>query len=184
MHLVGHDWGAVVAWYAAANFPEQMRTLTALSVPHTAAFLRSMPGRQGLKSWYMLLFNLPRLPERLARRPGGVDGPDARRQGGMRPEDVARFRREIVDAGRPHRRPELVPRHARSGSVTAPARSRSRRRTCGATTTARSPARPRAVAPGTAPAPTSSSSSPGVSHWTPRHAPDAVADAILARIAA
>lgn len=36
--LVGHDWGAMVAWTAAAERPERVRTLAALSVPHPAAF--------------------------------------------------------------------------------------------------------------------------------------------------
>src|ERR1700742_2077911 len=34
VHLVGHDWGAAVAWGAAANHPSSVRTLTAVSVPH------------------------------------------------------------------------------------------------------------------------------------------------------
>ncbi len=38
VHLVGHDWGAVVGWQAAAQHSEYVRTLTAVSVPHTAAF--------------------------------------------------------------------------------------------------------------------------------------------------
>ncbi len=38
VHLVGHDWGASVAWQVAAHHPERVRSLTALSVPHLAAF--------------------------------------------------------------------------------------------------------------------------------------------------
>lgn len=37
-HVVGHDWGAAVAWQLAATHPLQVRSLTAVSVPHTAAF--------------------------------------------------------------------------------------------------------------------------------------------------
>jgi len=33
-HLVGHDWGAIVAWHAAVAHPDRFRTLTAVSVPH------------------------------------------------------------------------------------------------------------------------------------------------------
>jgi pimeloyl-ACP methyl ester carboxylesterase len=33
-HLVGHDWGAVVAWAVAARAPERLLSFTALSVPH------------------------------------------------------------------------------------------------------------------------------------------------------
>jgi pimeloyl-ACP methyl ester carboxylesterase len=35
--LVGHDWGAVVGWNAAAEHPERVRTLTAISMPHPEA---------------------------------------------------------------------------------------------------------------------------------------------------
>lgn len=38
VHLVGHDWGAVVGWQTAARRPEYVRTLTAVSVPHPSAF--------------------------------------------------------------------------------------------------------------------------------------------------
>jgi pimeloyl-ACP methyl ester carboxylesterase len=36
--LVGHDWGAMVAWVVAGRHPERLRTLTAVSVPHPRAF--------------------------------------------------------------------------------------------------------------------------------------------------
>jgi len=36
--LVGHDWGAMVAWVVAARHPDRVRTLTAVSVPHPRAF--------------------------------------------------------------------------------------------------------------------------------------------------
>jgi pimeloyl-ACP methyl ester carboxylesterase len=71
-HLVGHDWGAAVAWQVAAAAPERLLSLTALSVPHPAAMRRAaLTGTQGLKSWYMLAFQLPWLPELLLgpRRP-------------------------------------------------------------------------------------------------------------------
>jgi pimeloyl-ACP methyl ester carboxylesterase len=65
VHLVGHDWGGVVAWGVAAERPGLLRSLTALSVPHPAAFLRAVvTSSQGLRSWYMAAFQLPWLPER------------------------------------------------------------------------------------------------------------------------
>lgn len=98
-HVVGHDWGAATAWAVAGLHPDQVRTLTAVSVGHPAAFLASMVrSDQFRRSWYMALFNLPFLPELLVRR---------RREwfdlqlikGGMLREDVARFRREIIEDG-------------------------------------------------------------------------------------
>lgn len=53
--LVGHDWGAAVAWQVAARHPDRVRTLTAVSVPHPLAFvaaLRSDPD-QRRRSQYM-----------------------------------------------------------------------------------------------------------------------------------
>ncbi|MFC4603268.1 alpha/beta fold hydrolase [Rhodococcus kronopolitis] len=41
VHLVGHDWGAAVAWALTAAHPERVRTLTAVSVPHPGAFSRA-----------------------------------------------------------------------------------------------------------------------------------------------
>jgi pimeloyl-ACP methyl ester carboxylesterase len=66
VHLVGHDWGAAVAWAFAAEHPERLASLSALSVPHPAGFLRAMvTSRQLLASWYMYAFQLPALPEGL-----------------------------------------------------------------------------------------------------------------------
>ena len=65
VHLVGHDWGALVAWALASRHPERVRTLTAVSVPHPRAFLQAMPHGQLLKSWYMAAFQVPGLAERL-----------------------------------------------------------------------------------------------------------------------
>jgi len=65
VHLVGHDWGAAVAWEVAARRPDLLMSLTALSVPHPAAFFRAMfTSSQGLKSRYILFFQLPWFPER------------------------------------------------------------------------------------------------------------------------
>jgi pimeloyl-ACP methyl ester carboxylesterase len=66
VHLVGHDWGAAVAWATAAEYPERVASLTALSVPHPFAMAAAIgTSRQLLASWYMYLFQLPWLPERL-----------------------------------------------------------------------------------------------------------------------
>ena len=71
-HVLGHDWGAAVAWGLAATQPERVQTLSAVSVPHPAALLRALRGSQALRSWYMALFQLPVLPELLFRARRGV----------------------------------------------------------------------------------------------------------------
>ncbi|GAB90894.1 alpha/beta fold hydrolase [Gordonia rhizosphera] len=66
--LVGHDWGGSAAWTAAARHPDRVRTLTAISTPHPAAFVQAMPRGQLLRSWYMAFFALPAVPEFLLAR--------------------------------------------------------------------------------------------------------------------
>jgi pimeloyl-ACP methyl ester carboxylesterase len=64
VHLVGHDWGATVAWAVAIQFPDRLVTVSPMSVPHPAAFLKAqLTSRQGLASWYIWFFQLPRVPE-------------------------------------------------------------------------------------------------------------------------
>jgi pimeloyl-ACP methyl ester carboxylesterase len=63
--VVGHDWGGVLAWRLAALHPELVRKLAILNAPHPAAYraeLRRNPG-QWLRSWYVLFFQVPWLPE-------------------------------------------------------------------------------------------------------------------------
>jgi pimeloyl-ACP methyl ester carboxylesterase len=75
VHLVGHDWGAAVAWYVAQEHPDRLITLTALSVPHPMAFVKAVgTSRQALASWYMFFFQLPRMPERLILHPRAQKG--------------------------------------------------------------------------------------------------------------
>jgi pimeloyl-ACP methyl ester carboxylesterase len=99
VHLVGHDWGAVVAWRLAVERPDLVRSLTAVSVPHPAAFLRAIgTSTQVLRSWYVGLFQVPLAPELVAALPGRPFE-HALRHSGMTDEDVERFRTEIVEYG-------------------------------------------------------------------------------------
>ncbi|MGC4814870.1 alpha/beta fold hydrolase [Micromonospora sp. DT228] len=87
VHLVGHDWGAIVAWAVAAGHPDRVRTLTAVSVPHPAAMAYALAndGQQKARSSYITLFRKPGTAERvllawhataLRKMLGGVgDGP-------------------------------------------------------------------------------------------------------------
>ncbi len=67
VHVVGHDWGAALAWAVAALFPQRVKTLTAISVGHPGVF-RSLPMEQREKSWYMLLFQFEGVAEELLRK--------------------------------------------------------------------------------------------------------------------
>lgn len=65
-HIVGHDWGGYVAWAVGAAAPERVLTLTSVSTPHPSALKYSLlRSTQGLNSWYMALFQVPWLSERL-----------------------------------------------------------------------------------------------------------------------
>jgi len=61
--IVGHDWGAGVAWAVAQKYPERVSKLAVLQVPPAAAWRANITLRQLLRSWYMFFFQLPRVPE-------------------------------------------------------------------------------------------------------------------------
>jgi pimeloyl-ACP methyl ester carboxylesterase len=61
--VVGHDWGAVIAWAVAARHPERVWKVSALQVPPRSVLLANMTLRHALSSWYMLFFQVPYLPE-------------------------------------------------------------------------------------------------------------------------
>ena len=89
-HLVGHDWGGAVAWALGTDHPDRLRTLTVLSTPHPGAFLRSaVTSGQALRSWYMGLFQIPRLPEWLTLAGDGRVALSSMRRTGLS-EDRAR----------------------------------------------------------------------------------------------
>jgi len=61
INLVGHDWGAAVAYGIAGLEPELVNKLIAVSVPHGPNLGESfiLDGDQQRKSWYMFFFQLP-----------------------------------------------------------------------------------------------------------------------------
>ncbi|MBI1242772.1 MAG: alpha/beta fold hydrolase [Nostoc sp. RI_552] len=66
--LVGHDWGAAIAWSFAYAHPEMVQRLVILNLPHPAKFAQGLRTyQQLLRSWYVFLFQLPWLPELLIR---------------------------------------------------------------------------------------------------------------------
>jgi pimeloyl-ACP methyl ester carboxylesterase len=61
-HVVGHDWGAALAWLTASLAPGRTDHLVAMSVGFPSTFLRTFEQRE--KSWYMLLFQFEGVAER------------------------------------------------------------------------------------------------------------------------
>jgi pimeloyl-ACP methyl ester carboxylesterase len=67
--VVGHDWGAALAWSFAAFVPGMVKNLAVLAVGHPKAFFRALTRTsQGARSWYMLLFQIPRFSEAVISR--------------------------------------------------------------------------------------------------------------------
>ena len=66
-HIVGHDWGAAVAWVTAAFAAERVDRLAVLSVGHPNT-LRERTVEQREKAWYQLFFQFEGVAEELLRR--------------------------------------------------------------------------------------------------------------------
>ena len=62
--VVGHDWGAVIAWFMAIWAAERVRRLVVMSVGHPTVYARA-GWEQKRKGWYTLYFQLPWLSERM-----------------------------------------------------------------------------------------------------------------------
>lgn len=72
--LVGHDWGAGVAWAFAITRARPLDGLVVMNVPHPAIFRHVLKTSraQRRRSWYMAFFQLPWLPERLLTARGAL----------------------------------------------------------------------------------------------------------------
>ncbi|HEY0607587.1 MAG TPA: alpha/beta hydrolase [Herpetosiphonaceae bacterium] len=67
--VAGHDWGGVVAWSTALARPDVVEKLIVLNIPHPRLFTQHLltNPRQRLRSWYILAFQVPWLPEMVLR---------------------------------------------------------------------------------------------------------------------
>ena len=102
--LVGHDWGGYVAWWVALQFPERVEQLAVLNIPHPIAFSRALRRWPQLrKSWYILFFQLPWLPEALLAK-GGYAAllnlmKKSCRRGAIAPADLEHYQRAYAQPG-------------------------------------------------------------------------------------
>jgi pimeloyl-ACP methyl ester carboxylesterase len=67
--LLAHDWGAIIAWIVAMRRTVALDGLVIMNVPHPAVFQRTLNTlwSQRKKSWYVLFFQIPWLPEAILR---------------------------------------------------------------------------------------------------------------------
>lgn len=103
VHLVAHDWGAIIGWVFVSNpeFASQIATYTAISCPHPALARENMLTklkslsptkilealRQAAKSYYIFLFQMPLLPDFVFNNFGRLIWPRALIQGGLSADD-------------------------------------------------------------------------------------------------
>jgi pimeloyl-ACP methyl ester carboxylesterase len=67
--VVGHDWGGLVAWHFAMLHPDMLTKLAICNMPHPVAMSHGLRRpAQMRKSWYIFLFQLPNVPERVASK--------------------------------------------------------------------------------------------------------------------
>ena len=100
VYLVGHDWGAVVAWDVAQRYPNKIKHLITVSVPHKAAFIQAMlKSNQLFKSYYMGLFQLPKIPELLFEKFPKI-GLGLLKNTGMTAQQLQDFQQDIVNEKR------------------------------------------------------------------------------------
>lgn len=102
--VIGHDWGAGVAWAVAESHPEYVWKLAALQVPPFAVWRKNMSFRQALHSWYMLFFQLPLIPEWYFKRRDfaaleKVFRETTARRGAINETDIAVYKKAMREPG-------------------------------------------------------------------------------------
>ena len=103
--VVGHDWGAMVAWWLTLVAPHRVERLAILNVPHPYVFRRRLlnDAEQQKRSLYAGFFQLPWLPE-AALRAGDWRAAEQAMRGSSRPgafsdDDMAEYRRAWARPG-------------------------------------------------------------------------------------
>lgn len=102
--LIGHDWGAAVAWAVSQKKPEILWKLGCLQVPPPVVWKKNQTLSQFFSSWYMFFFQVPGLPEWLLRRndfTGLVEGlaNSTAKKGVFTPEDFEEYKKAWAQPG-------------------------------------------------------------------------------------
>ena len=104
--LLGHDWGAAVAWFFAMRRVRPLERLVIMNVPHPAIFSRVLrtSKRQRRRSRYMAFFQIPALPEFVlsrdrAKRIADIFLRTSRHPERFSPEELAAYRAQAAEPG-------------------------------------------------------------------------------------
>jgi pimeloyl-ACP methyl ester carboxylesterase len=96
--IVGHDWGAAIAWVVALKHPESISKLVAMQVPPVSVWRKNQTVKQFLAIWYMFFFQIPALPEWILSRNDYASLEKALRnttaeKGVFTTEDIAKYKK-------------------------------------------------------------------------------------------
>ena len=103
--VIGHDWGGALAWNLAMYAPVLVKRMVILNAPHPACFIRELKRfGQLIKSWYILFFQFPFLPESLlrlgnARAISSLLCRTSSQQSVFSPEDLDAYRQNAMREG-------------------------------------------------------------------------------------
>ena len=97
-HIVGHDWGGVLAWALAARHSDRILSLTSLSMPHPKAFRQALfTPAQAIRSLYGLFFQVPIAPEKVLLAGNGYLFRHALQVGGLSAERATYYVRGMME---------------------------------------------------------------------------------------
>lgn len=105
VYLAGHDWGAAVTWWTAARYPERVKKIAILNVPHPSVMQKTLATNweQRRRSWYIFFFQIPHLPEWMlgARNGEGLAQALIRtsQAGAFEDRDLAEYRKAWAQPG-------------------------------------------------------------------------------------
>ncbi len=100
--LVGHDWGAAVSWWVSLKYPERIKRLVIMNVPHPLIMAKHLFGNQKQmeRSWYIFYFQLPGVVEAFASA-DNYQWPvnlliETSRPGAFSPEELEKYREAFM----------------------------------------------------------------------------------------
>jgi pimeloyl-ACP methyl ester carboxylesterase len=182
-HVVGHDWGAAVGWNLAARRPELVRSLTALSVPHPKALQEAFRANDGQREMSEYLTFFRTAPETAAKVLMRDDAAALHKVygGHVHASDVGAYVEHFGEDGAMVAALSWYAAMGLGSDADTPDVTVATTFVWGSDDVAIGATAARACA-GHCTGPYEFRALPGRSHWLPDEDPDAVVDAVLARV--